>query len=63
MTLKQKIAGADVGLFRNAKGSKETWVLPQTIQTQYQKWMSQKIIFFLNYFVCTLPKHIASIDF
>ena len=92
MTLKQKIAGAElyfsrayssfwwsqengwrsynchsknyhVGLFRNAKGSKETWVLPHTNQTQYQKWMSQKLNVFKNYFICTLPKHIASIDF
>ena len=51
-----------VGLFRNAKGSKETWVLPHTNQTQYQKWMSQKLIFFFNDLVCTLPKHMASIN-
>ena len=92
MTLKQKIAGAElyfsrayssfwwlqenswrsynchsknyhVGLFRNAKGSKETWVLPHTNQTQYQKWMSRKLFFFKYYFICTLSKHIASIDF
>ena len=92
MTLKQKIAGAElyfsrayssfwwsqengwrsynchsknyhVGLFRNAKGSKETWVLPHTNQTQYQKWMSRKLNFVKNYFIWILPKHIASIDF
>ena len=42
---------------------RETWVLPHTNQTQYQKWMSQKLNFYKDYFICTLPKHIASIDF
>ena len=40
-----------VGLFRNAKGFKETWVLHHTNQNQYQKWMSRKLNFVKNYFI------------
>ena len=44
------------------KGPRETWVLPYTNQTQYQKLMSQNLIFFYYYFVCTFPRHFESID-
>ena len=40
----------------------ETLVLPYTNQTQYQKLMSQNLNFWKDYFVCTFPKHFASID-
>ena len=44
------------------KAPKETWDLPRINQTQYQKLMSRKQIFFRDYFVCTFPKHFAHID-
>ena len=44
------------------KVPRETWVLPYTNQTQYQKLISLNLIFLKDNFVCTFSNHFESID-